>query len=67
MIRDLFPEPEIVCKILKAKQQGAISWILEWIVKSLEGVELRPDADKKASTRVELLSALMFHDSRKKK
>ena len=36
MIRDLFPEPEIVCKILSSKQRGAVSWILKWIVKSLE-------------------------------
>ena len=49
MIRDLFPEPEIMCKIRK-----------------LEGVELHPDADKKASTRVELLSALRVRNSRNK-
>ena len=61
MIRDVFPEPKIVCnKMLNSKQQGAVSWILEWIVKSLEGVELHPDADKKASSREELLSALRF-------
>ena len=28
MIRDLFPEPEIVCKILSLEQRGAVSWIL---------------------------------------
>ena len=66
MIGDLFPEPEIVCKILSSEQRGAISWILEWIVKSLEGVELHPDADKKASTKVELLSALRFFNSMNK-
>ena len=36
-------------------------------MKSLEGVELHPDADEKALTRVELLSALRFCNSRKKK
>ena len=35
-------------------------------MKSLEGVELHPDADEKASTRVELLSALRFRNSRNK-
>ena len=40
MIGDLFPEPDIVCKSLKTEQRGAVSWILEWIVKSLEGVKL---------------------------
>ena len=49
-----------MCKILNAEQRGAVCWILEWIVKSLEGVELHPDADEKASTRLELLPALRF-------
>ena len=39
---------------------------MEWLVKSLEGVELHPDADEKASTREELLSALRFRNSRNK-
>ena len=66
LARDLFPEPEIVCKTLKTEQRGAISWILEWILKSLEGVELHQQADKEATTRRELLSALRFRNSRNK-
>ena len=66
LARDLFPEPEIVCKTLKTEQRGAISWILEWIVKSLEGVELHQQADEDATTRGELLSALRFCNSRNK-
>ena len=66
MIIDLFPEPKIVWKILSSEQRWAVSWILEWIVKSLEGVELHPDADEKDSTRVKLLSALRFRNSRNK-
>ena len=31
LIRDLFPEPDIVCRTLKTEQHGAVSWILEWI------------------------------------
>ena len=48
ILRDLFPEPDIVCKTLKTEQRGAVSWILEWIVKSLEGVELHHNADEKS-------------------
>ena len=66
ILRDLFPEPEIVCKTLKTKQHGAVSWILEWIMKSLEGVELHQSADEKASSQAELLAALRFRDSRNK-
>ena len=50
IIRDLFPEPDIVCKTLKTEQRGAVSWILEWISKSLEGVELYQQADENATT-----------------
>ena len=66
MIRDLFPEPDIVCKTLKTEQRGAVSWILEWIAKSLEGVKLHQQADENATTRRELLSALRFRNSRNK-
>ena len=66
ILRDLFPEPEIVCKTLKTEQRGAASWILEWIMKSLERVELHQSADEKASSRAELLATLRFRDSRNK-
>ena len=48
IMRDLFPEPDIVCRVLKTEQCGAVSWILEWILKGLEGVELYVSADEKS-------------------
>ena len=60
ILRNLFPEPDIVCKTVKTEQRGAVSWILEWILKSLEGVELHQDADEKSRSRADLLSALRF-------
>ena len=60
ILRDLFPEPDIVCKTLKAEQLGAVSWILEWIVKSLEGVELHQSADEKSCSQADLLASLRF-------
>ena len=60
ILRNLFPEPDIVCKTVKTEQRGAVSWILEWILKSLEGVELHQDADKKSCSQAKLLSALRF-------
>ena len=59
IIRDLFPEPEIVCKTLKTEQRGAVSWILEWISKSLEGVVLHQQANANGTTRRELLCQLL--------
>ena len=55
-----------MCKTLKTEQPGAVSWILEWILKSLEGVELHQDADEKSCSQAELLSALRFRESRNK-
>ena len=66
ILRDLFPKLDKVCKILRAEQRGAVSWILEWILKGLEGVELHQGADEKSSSQAELLSALRFCDSRNK-
>ena len=66
MLRDLFPEPYIVCKTLKTEQRRAVSWILKWILKGLEGVEMHQDADEKYNSRAELLSALRFPNSRNK-
>ena len=60
ILRYLFPEPDIVCKTLKTKQRGAVSWILEWIVKTLEGVELHQSGDEKSCSRADLLVALRF-------
>ena len=54
------PDQEIVCMILGTEQQGAVCWFLEWLVKSLEGVELHPDVDEKAQIPEELLPALRF-------
>ena len=48
LFRDLFLKPDIVCRILKTKQRGAVSWILEWIQKSLEGVELNQHDNEKS-------------------
>ena len=58
IMRDLFSEPDIVCRTLKTEQRGAVSWTLEWIMKSLEGVELHQSANERASSRAELLAAL---------
>ena len=66
ILRDFFLEPDIVCKTLKTEQRRAVSWILEWIVKSLEGVELHQAADENSLSRADLFSALRFRDSRNK-
>ena len=63
ILRDLFHESDKVCK---TEQRGAVSWILEWIVKILEVVELHQSADEKSCSRADLLVTLRFRDSRNK-
>ena len=66
LIRDLFPDPEILCKLLECSQKTAVEWILEWFVKSLEGVESHQDAEEQATDRVSLMKTLRFRNSRNK-
>ena len=66
LIRDLFPDPEILCKLLECSQKTAVDWILEWFVKSLEGVESQQDTEEHATDRVSLMKTLKFRDSRNK-
>ena len=66
LIRDLFPDPEILCKLLECSQKTAAEWILEWFVKSLEGVESHQGAEEQATDRVSLMKTLRFRNSRNK-
>ena len=66
LIRDLLPDPEILCKLLECSQKTAVEWILEWFVKSLEGVESHQDTEEHATDRVSLMKTLKFRDSRNK-
>ena len=66
LLRDLFPDSEIVCWYLKCEQKDAISWFLDWLILSLEGVEFHQDAEARADTREELFCSLRFRDARDK-
>ena len=66
LLRDLFPDPEIVCWFLKCEQKDAVNWFLDWLILSLEGVEFHQDAESRAYTREELFCSLRFRDARDK-
>ena len=40
LIHDLFPDPNVVCQFLNGDQLLGVTWFYEWILKSLEGVEV---------------------------
>ena len=66
LLRDLYPDPDIVCWFLKCEQKEAVDWFLDWMVLSLEGVEYHQDAEARAGTREELFRTLRFRDARDK-
>ena len=66
LLRDLFPDPDIVCWYMKCEQEEAVKWFLDWLVLSLEGVEFHADAESRAVTREELLYSLRFRDAKDK-
>ena len=49
LVRDIFPDPVVVCQFLKGNQWHAITWFCEWMLKSLEGVEVQVQALQNSS------------------
>ena len=63
-MRDIFPDPDVVCQFLKGNQWHAITWFYEWILKSLEGVEVQENNARKAATCSQMVCALRYRDER---
>ena len=64
LIRDVFPDPDILCKFLGvASQFRAVTWILELIMLSLEGVEIHNADFDDARSRSEMIKSLRFRYS----
>ena len=60
IIADLCPDPEIVCYQLQVYQLEAVQWLLDWILQTLENLEVHQDAVYNATTRRELICALRY-------
>ena len=48
LVRDLFPDPDIVCQFLNGNQWHAITWFYERILKSVEGIEVQENVTRRA-------------------
>ncbi len=55
LLRDVFPDPEVLCKYMKCGQKEASDWFLELVMVSLEGVEYHQRAEEEAETREEMI------------
>ena len=66
LLRDVFPDPEVLCKYMKCDQKSASDWFLEFLLVSLEGVEYHQKAEEEAGTREEMILSLRYRDEREK-
>ena len=39
VLRDVFPDPELLCRYLRCNQKETANWFFEFLMVSLEGVE----------------------------
>ena len=62
LLRDVFPDPDVLCRYLKCSQKGAADWFLEFLMVSLEGVEYHQKAEEEAETREEMILSLWYRD-----
>ena len=63
LLRDVFPDPDVLCRYLDCTQLTAVNWFLEFVLISLEGVEYHQVAEEAARSRTEMIR---FRDARDK-
>ena len=49
LLRDLYPDPDVVCRFLNGNQLSEAKCFYEWILKSLEGVEVQENSARSAA------------------
>ena len=63
LLRDLFPDPDVLCRYLDCTQIRAFNWFLELMMLSLEGIEYHQgaeEAEEAAQSRGEMIRSLRF-------
>ena len=58
LLRDLFPDPDVVLSFVRSSGYDFMQWFAAWIFLSLCNVEVKPDVLPNARDRSELLQAL---------
>ena len=66
LLRDVFPDPDVVCRYLRCNQKTAADWFLDLILMTLEGVEFHQGVEESAVTREEMILSLRYRDERDK-
>ena len=60
LLKDVFPDPDVICRFLKCDQITAMNWFLEFVLLSLEA------AEEQAWSREDVIRSLRLQDSRDK-
>ena len=58
LLRDLFPDPDVVLSFVRSSGYDFMQWFSAWILLSLCNVEVKPDILPNTKDRLELLQAL---------
>ena len=58
LLQDLYPDPDVVFKFLYDDQWRSAEWFYEWIIKSLEGVDVHETTARAASMRSQMICTL---------
>ena len=66
LLRDLFPDPDVLCRYLDCTQEVAVNWFLEFLMLSLEGIEYHQGDEEAAQTREDMIRSLRFRDENEK-
>ena len=62
LLHDLYPDPDVVCQFLNGDQLHRVTWFYEWILKSLEGVEVHETDARAALMRSQMICSLKYRD-----
>ena len=57
LLRDLFPDPDVLCRYLDCTQIAAVNWFLEFVMLSLEGVEYHQGVEEDVQSREEMIQS----------
>ena len=62
LLRDVFPDPDMVCRTLRGDQKAAVDWFLEFVMESLDSVEFHQAVEELAGNREEMIRSLRLRD-----
>ena len=64
LLRQMFPDPDICCKLSKVSQVEYVTWFARWIRDSIYGTAVFDQDMRSAETRFELMMSLKYRNSR---